>query len=284
MVKQAREFFHQTLIMTAGSILCAFSVKVLLMHHNLLSHGTTGLALLIFYKFPGLGLPMSAIYLLINLPVFVLGWHFVGRRFILYSMWGMVIYSAALYFTRLELDVSEPMLATLVAGGISGTGVALILRSYGCGGGSDILCVILNKFFSITIGTAAMLINIVILGALALAFPIEKVLYTLVFIFVSAQFTDKVFHGFARRRTAIIVSDKWQAITEALNAHRIGVTLLAGQGGFRGEKRTLLYSVLTARSLPVLKRVAKEIDANAFIAIMHADDVTGVEVGNQPHW
>lgn len=284
MAKQIREFFYQTLILVSGSVLCAFSVKVLLMHHNLLSHGTTGLALLIFYKCPGLGLPMSVIYLLINLPVFVLGWRFVGRRFILYSMWGMLIYSAALYLMRLELDVGDPMLATLAAGAISGTGVALIMRSYGCGGGSDILCVILNKFFAITLGTGAMLINIVILSALALAFPIEKVLYTLVFIFVSAQFTDKVFHGFTRRRTAIIVSDQWQAITVALNAHRIGVTLLHGQGGFRGEKRTLLYSVLTARSLPVLKRVAKTIDDNAFIAIMQADDVTGVEVGNQPHW
>ncbi|MDD2600195.1 MAG: YitT family protein [Kiritimatiellae bacterium] len=284
MVKQAREFLYQSSILVFGSVLCAFSVKVLLMRHNLLSHGTTGLALLIFYKWPGLGLPMSVIYLLINLPVFLLGWRFVGRRFILYSMWGMVIYSVALYFTRLELDVGEPMLATLVAGAISGTGVAMIMRSYGCGGGSDILCVILNKFFSITLGTGALLINVVILGALALAFPIEKVLYTLVFIFVSAQFTDKVFHGFARRRTALIVSDHWQAITEALNTHRIGVTLLHGQGGFRGEKRTLLYSVLTARALPVLKRVVRNIDENAFIAIMQADDVTGVEVGNQPHW
>lgn len=282
MRKKINEFLYQSLLLTAGSILSAFSVKVLLMHHSLLSQGMTGFALLIYYKWAGL--PVSVIYLLINIPVFILGWRFVGRRFILYSIWGMVIYSLALYMINLELKVDNPMLATLIAGGLSGTGAALIYRSYGSGGGSDILCVILNKLFSLTLGGGAMFINGSIIAVSAFMFPIEKVLYTIVFIFVSAQFTNKVFNGLAKRRTAIIISDQWQAIVEALSAHRIGVTVLDGRGGFRGEKRTLLYSVLTAKSIPLLKRVTTEIDKNAFMAIMQADDVTGVEVGNQPHW
>lgn len=282
MFKKTAEFLYQSLLLTTGSLLCAFAVRAILMPHGLLSRGLTGFTLLIYYKWAGL--PMGVIYLLINIPVFALGWRFAGRRFVLYSLWGMAIYTLALSIINLDLQVNDPMLATLIAGALSGTGAALILRSYGSGGGSDILCVVLNKLFSITLGTGAMFINVMILSLSALMFPMEKVLYTLVFIFVSAQFTDKVFQGMAKRRTAIIISDRWQAIAEALNAHRVGVTLIDGQGGFRGEKRTLLYSVLTARSIPLLKRLAKEIDENVFIAIMQADDVTGVEVGNQPHW
>lgn len=282
MVNKMKDFLYQSMLLTVGSILGAFSVKTLIMHHGLLSRGLTGFALLIYYKWAGL--PVSAIYLLVNIPVFVLGWKFVGRRFVLYSLWGMIIYTLALTMINLKLKVDDPMLATLIAGALSGTGTALVLRSYGSLGGSNILCVILNKLFSFTLGTGVMLIDVAILSLSALMFPIEKVLYTLVFVFVSAQFTDKVFHGTAKRRTAIIISDQWVAITEALNTHRVGVTQLSGQGGFRGEKRTLLYSVLTARLVPLLKRLVKEIDENAFIAIMQADDVTGVEVGNQPHW
>lgn len=282
MNKKTTDFLYQALLLTAGSLLCAFAVKALLMEHSLLSSGITGFALIIYYKWPVL--PLSVIYALISIPVFAMGWRFVGRRFVLYSLCGLVLYTLALSIINLNLKVKDPMLATLIAGALSGTGSALFLRSYGSSGGSDILCVILNKFFSITLGSGAMLINVVVLSVSALMFPIEKVLYTFVFIFVSAQFTDKIFHGMAKRRTAIIISNQWEAITEALKPHRVGVTLLDGRGGFRGEKRTLLYSVLTAQSIPLLKRVVKKIDGNAFIAIMHADDVTGVEVGNQPHW
>lgn len=282
MIKKTTDFLYHSLLLAVGSILSAFAVKALLMHHDLFARGLTGVALLIYYKWSGL--PMSVIYLLINIPVFVLGWKFVGRRFVLYSLWGLVIYTLALAAINLDLKIGDPMLATLIAGALSGTGSALILRSYGSSGGSDILCVIFNKLFSVSLGTGAILINVIVLSLSALMFPMEKVLYTLVFIFVSSQFTDKVFHGMAKRRTVIIISDQWVAITEALNNHRVGVTLLDGHGGFRGEKRTLLYSVLTSRLVPLLKRTVKEIDENAFIAIMQADDVTGVEVGNQPHW
>lgn len=112
MLKKTKEFLYQSLLLTAGSTLSAFSVKVLLMHHGLLSQGMTGFALLIYYKWAGL--PLSVIYFLINIPVFILGWRFVGRRFILYSIWGMVIYTLSLYINNLELKVENPMLATLI--------------------------------------------------------------------------------------------------------------------------------------------------------------------------
>ena len=282
MASKLKDFFYQSLLIVVGSFLCALSVKGLLIHQDLVTRGLTGIALLIHYKWAVL--PLSAIYLLINIPVFVIGWKFVGRRFVLYSLWGLLIYTLALSLINVELAIEDPMLVVVLAGALSGAGTALILRSYGSCGGSEILCVVLNKLFSITLGTSSMFISVIIVSLLALMFPIEKVLYTLVFIYIHSQFTDKVFHGMAKRRTAIIISNEWTAITKALNTHRIGVTLISGQGGFLGEERTLLYSVLTARVVPLLKRTVKEIDENAFIAIMQADDVTGIEIGNQAHW
>ncbi|HQQ85992.1 MAG TPA: YitT family protein, partial [Candidatus Marinimicrobia bacterium] len=273
---------YQTLLLTSGSILCALAVKALILPHGLLARGMTGFALIIYYIWPVI--PLGLLYCLINIPVFLLGWRFVGRRFIKYSLLGMVIYSATLSLINFELNLSDPLLAVIIAGALSGAGTALILRSYGSSGGSDILCVILNKLFSITLGTGAILINAVVLILSAFIFPIEKVFYTLVFIFVSGLFTNKIFHGLANRRTAIIISDQWEIIVEKLNAHRIGVTLIKGQGGYHGAGCTLLYSVIPARSVSLLKRLVTEVDDQAFIAIMEADDVTGVEIGNQPHW
>lgn len=282
MIKKTTLFLRQVLLLAAGSTLCAFSIKAILLQHDLLSRGLTGFAMLIYYKWSGL--PLSVIYFFVTIPVLMLGWRFVGQRFVLYSLLGLSIYTIALSLINIDMKIEEPMLATVIAGALSGTGGALILRSYGSTGGSDILCVILNKLFSIPLGTGAMIIQGFILSLSAMMFPLEKVLYTIVFIFVSAQFTNRIFHGMAKRRTAIIISDKWPVIVEALKQNRIGVTLIDGQGGFRGEKRTLLYSVIMAKSIPLLKSVIEKIDKNAFIAIMQADDVTGLDVGNQPHW
>ncbi len=268
--------------MASGSLLCALGIKSLVMPHDLLSQGLTGLSLLIYYH--GAPFSLSVIYLLINIPVFILGWWFVSRRFIFYSLWGMVIYATALSVVNIELKVSDPMLAVVIGGALNGLGAALILRSYGSSGGSEILCVVMNKLFSMTLGTGAILINMAVLVPAALFFSVEKVLYTLVFVFVSGMLTNKIFHGMAKRRTAIIVSNRWAAIASALREQKIGVTFLKGQGGFLAEERMLLYSVLVSRSVPALKRVVAEVDPAAFISIMEADDVTGVEVGNQPHW
>jgi uncharacterized membrane-anchored protein YitT (DUF2179 family) len=111
------------------------------------------------------------------------------------------------------------------------------------------------------------------------------VLYTLVFIAVSAYTTDLVFHGLVRRQAALIISERWPRIVQEMTSGAgFGVTLLSGRGGFEGSERTILYSVLGRSKVPLLKRLVTRVDPNAFIAIMDASDVTDERVGNQPRW
>lgn len=275
-------FLQQTFLITIGSLIYAFAVKALIVPQDLLASGLTGFALLIFYQWPGLSLGL--IYFLINVPIFILGWRFVGRRFVAYSFWGLGIYSSALWLIRVELAVSDPLLAVLVASALTGFGTAIILKSYGSSGGADILCVIMHKLFALTLGTGSILINAVLLILSAFFFPIETVLYTALYIYVTAYFTDKVFRLLTARRSAIIISTQWAELVKVLAEHQIRTTRLQGTGGFQGGEQTLLLSITTARRISELKRIVTRIDERAFIAIMVADDVTGVEVGNQPHW
>lgn len=283
MKKATKEFLRHTALLVLGSALCAFSVKAILVPHGFLGRGMTGAALLVHYSYPMLS--VGTLYLLLNIPVFALGWRFVGLRFVLYSLWGMAIYSAMLYLMSFRLEISDKMLSAVVAGAISGTGVAVILRSYGSTGGAEILCVILNKAFSITLGAGSMILNAVIMVIAGVLFPIENVLYSLVFVAVAAQATNMVFHGLARRQAALILSDHWEEIARDLTrVHRIGVTRISGAGGYQGTSKTILYSVVPRRSVSGLKKAVLDKDPTAFIALMGAEDVTGVEVGNQPHW
>jgi len=277
------DFFFHTFLLAIGSALCALAVNGILIPHNLLSSGITGVALVLFYKYPVL--PVGVLYLLINIPVFFLGWFFISLRFILFTAWGMIIYSLMMYAFPIDFGISDTMLGAIVAGGMTGVGIAIMLRSYGSAGGSEIIVVVLNRLFALTVGTGTLIFNAVLLSFCLLMFPLENVLYTLVFVATSALVTDKVFHGLVTRQAVLIVSSKWHDIlNEMTGVNRLGVTLLKGSGAHQKSEITILYSIIKRKDVPSLKSLVMAKDPNAFIAIMDAADVTGRNVGNQPLW
>ena len=172
----------------------------------------------------------------------------------------------------------------VVGGGATGLGVAVMSRSYGSAGGSEMLFAILHKLFGLTLGAGTVLFNAAVLAAALFIFPAENVLYTMVFIAVSAFAMDKAFHGLATRQAALIVSEKWREIAAALTGAGLGATLLGGSGGRGRSEKTIIYSVIRRRDIHALKTLASARDPNAFIVILDAADVTGERVGNQPLW
>lgn len=147
------------------------------------------------------------------------------------------------------------------------------------------ICILLYKLTGISVGTGSIIINSILLGISAFIFPLENVLYTLIFIVVSAWVTDAVFHGLAKRRTVMIISEKWNEILAKITSgNSFRVTLINGKGGYLGLEKSVLLSVINSRQISSLKALVMKEDSNAFIAIMEASDVTGEDVGNQPHW
>jgi uncharacterized membrane-anchored protein YitT (DUF2179 family) len=128
-------------LMGAGAVLCAAAVNGILIPQQFFGAGFTGLSLVIHYLVPSF--PVAAIYFILNIPLFALGWMYVGRRFFLYSIAGMLIFSGALAWIQVSLPVYDKILSALLAGIIMGVGSGVILRSLGSGGGLDILSVIL---------------------------------------------------------------------------------------------------------------------------------------------
>lgn len=283
MKKKIFEWVKQSLFLAAGSALCAFAVKAILIPQEFISTGLTGAALILYYKYPVAS--VEVLYLMVNIPVFLLGWRFVGLRFVLYSLWGMVIYSMMLFFIDVQVDIADPMLGAVTAGAISGIGIAVILRSYGSIGGTEIFSVIMHKLFSLSVGTGTAIINGIVLIASALLFPIETVLYAFVYATVNTLILDKIFYGMTGRKAALIISEQWQEIAKDLMGQRnVGITKISGKGGFRGTDKTILYSVINRKDIAAVKKIVLQKDPNAFMAMMTAEDVTGLRVGNQPHW
>lgn len=270
-------------LLALGSLLCALGINGLLIPHRFVSGGVTGLALLVHYLFPSL--PVALLYLLANVPLFAAGWFFISRRFFSYSVVGMLLFSAAVQWVDVTLPVEEKLLAAMLAGIILGAGTGIILKSLGSGGGVDILAVILLQRFSIRLGTTVLGFNVLILAAAALLFSLEDALYTLIYLYVSAQVVDLVVTGLSQRKAVFIITPAWERVLPRIlrDIHR-GVTILRGEGGFSHQEQRILYTVVTFPELATLKRIVSGEDPAAFVVVSETTEVMGHRIGNQPHW
>jgi uncharacterized membrane-anchored protein YitT (DUF2179 family) len=270
-------------IIAVGCELCAVAVNGILIPRQFLSGGVTGMALGIHYLVPLL--PVAVYYLILNIPIYVLGWMYVGRRFFIYSIAGAIIFSAALAFTNITLPVHDKILSALLAGIITGVGSGVILRSYGSAGGLDILSIILLKRFSVRLGTSVLSFNAVILGTAAALFSLEGAIYTLIFMYVTSQVLNIVVTGLSQRKAVLIISPRWEKISkDIMEKVDRSVTITKAQGGYTGNELNTLYTVVTFQELPRVKDLIRAVDPDAFVVVTDTLEVMGRRIGNQPHW
>jgi uncharacterized membrane-anchored protein YitT (DUF2179 family) len=281
--RRAVRLIWNLFLITFGSVLCACAINGILIPNRFLAGGVSGLSLFIFYLAPAV--PVGISNFLLNIPLFVVGWLFVGRRFFFYSLAGMVIFSAALMIPIAPFPIRDPLLTALTAGIISGIGSGVILKSLGSGGGLDILSVILFKRFSIRIGTTVMGFNCALMAACLFRFNLDTVLYALIYLFVTSQLVNMVVTGLNQRKAVMVMSQHWEEIAhEIMDTMQRGVTIVNGQGGYTGNELKILYSVITFQELSRFKELVRQHDPSAFVVVTETLEVMGKGVGNQPHW
>jgi uncharacterized membrane-anchored protein YitT (DUF2179 family) len=282
-MKPFKTILWNLLLIVIGSIICAAAIQGILVPKQFLAGGVTGLAILLHYIMPSL--PLGVIYFILNIPLFLIGWLFVGRRFFVYSLVGLFTFSSVMLYPFPAFKIHDMILAALTAGIVTGTGSGIILRSLGSAGGLDILSVILFKKFSIRLGTTVMVFNVLLLITAAFRIPLEMVLYTLIYLYVTSHFVNLVVTGFSQRKAIMIISPKWEEISGAImKSLQRGVTVVRGEGGFSGQERCILYSVMTFQELSRLKQLIRKIDSEAFVVVTDTLEVMGKRIGNQPHW
>jgi len=270
-------------LISLGSAICAVAINGILIPREFLSGGFTGAALVIRYLLPAL--PLGGIYLVLNIPLFALGWKFVGLRFFFYSIAGMIILSGALEVIKVTLPIQDKLLSVLLAGIITGAGSGIILRSLGSAGGTDILSVILLKRYSVRLGTTILAFNSIIMITASILFSLERALYTLIYLYVSSYVINLVVTGLSQRKAVHIISPQWEEISHEINEKiRRGVTITRGRGGYTGREVQILYAVVNFRELSRLKQVIRRVDPDAFVVVTDTLEVMGHSIGNQPHW
>ena len=215
----------------------------------------------------------------INVPLFLISIKGVGRQFFLGSLIGMVLLNLFIeLFTHLPVPETEPLLAVLYGGLLCGTGSGLVFTAGASTGGVDILARLLRpRFPGMPIGKLILVLDIITVSLTGLVFgDINKALYSAVTLYVCSLALDGVVYGLDYSTVALIVSDKYREIGDAISVRLDrGITILDGWGYYSGQPKQVILSAIKKRQAAELKNLVTEIDPTAFIILQESHQVLG---------
>jgi uncharacterized membrane-anchored protein YitT (DUF2179 family) len=261
-----------------GSAIFSFGLVHFNMQNNLAEGGFTGITLLLFFLFEW---DPSYTNLLLNIPIFIIGWKFLGRTPFIYTLLGTISLSVFLWiFQRFSIEMplqDDLFLAALFAGVFIGVGLGIIFRYGGTTGGVDIIARLTQKYIGWSMGKTMFLFDaIVITLSLIFYLSYKEAMYTLVAVFVGAKVIDFIQEGAYSARGAMIISEQNDQIaTKIMDEMERGVTVLRGYGYFTKSEKEVLYCVVGRNEIVRLKGVITSVDPHAFVSVSIVHDVLG---------
>lgn len=262
------------LLITAGSIILAVGLKSIIIPHGMITGGFSGLGVLLYYASgsltPGLW------YLILNVPVFIIGWKFISKRFLYYSLYGTLVLTAVIDLVQFEIAVNDHWLAALAGGTLVGAGAGLIFRSLGSCGGNDIISILLNQKFGVRIGTYNFTFNFVLFLFSFGSLDTDLILYSMACAYITSQVIDSCMALFNQRKMIIIISKAPRAIAdEIMKKLRRGATFLKGQGAYTGDEKEVILTVANTYQLKRIEEIVFSLDPDAFLITENTFSVLG---------
>ena len=268
--------FHGTLAATAvGCVAGSVAINGILIPRNLFAPGTSGTSLLIFYLtgWPSLGV----IYLLLNVPIFLLGWREYALKYVAISAFGVLAFSLALILTGdVTIPAPDPLMGAIIAGVLMGAGSGFYLRLGGSAGGLDILATYIRKKLAVPIGTTLNAVNGLNLLGAVLIFDLSTAFYSAVFMWVNSWTQEKVQPGFSQNRAVFIITERHEAVAQQIRSRLDrGVTFFTATGSYSGRPLQVVYSVINMVELGRLKDIMFQVDPGAYVMVTHTTEVIG---------
>lgn len=266
------------IIVILGALLLAVSMNLFLIPANVYASGFTGLAQLT-YKISQDFLPFTVTtgvsLFILNIPVTILGWMKVGKSFTLYSFLSVLLMSFFLEIIPIYALSSDIILNAVFGGVLGGIGVGVTLKWGASTGGLDILAMVLSRMNDKPIGTYFFVMNAVIIVTAGILYGPEKALYTLLTLYVTTRVIDAI-HTRHQKLTVMIITKKSAELKKVIQTNLLrGITSVAAKGAYSNEDQEMLIIVITRYELYDIKRMIKEVDANAFTNVVQTTDVFG---------
>lgn len=270
--------FRDLGIILIGATIQAFALDMFMVPANLVSGGVSGIAQVIHYF---TNWPIGLMVLIGNIPLFLLGWRYLGGgKFAIRTIFSVIVFSIGVDLFQNIVPPSgisnDTLLNALYGGVLSGIGLAIVYRGKGTSGGTDILAKIFSHKWGFPISQSYLMTDAFSMFLGGLAFGWEKALYAIVMLYTSGISAETLSQGPRVVRTALIISNSPDQISaQIMESLGRGVTSMSGKGMYTGEARAVLYCVVSRSEVERLKAIVAEIDPYAFMVIGNGYEALG---------
>ena len=258
-----------------GNAILAFTVVAFIVPHGVIMGGATGIGLTIAHYVP---VDLSIIIFIVNSILFVLGATVLGKKFAVATIASTFIYPTFLSIVQkipgIDGLTDNLMLATLYAGALLGVGIGLIVRVGSSTGGTDIVALVLNKWFHIPVAGLLYVIDFLVLGGQVFFSDTEQIMYGVLMLVLETAILNKVMLLGQSQIQLFIISEEYEHIREKmLKELDAGVTMVHVETGYGHQKGVLC--IIPNRKLYSVKELVQSIDPKAFITITQINEVRG---------
>lgn len=285
----SKKWFTDYSLIIAGSFILAVGFVYFITPHKIVPGGVYGIAIVVHYLTAGMssfwpdGFPIGLFGLLLNIPLTIAGIKILGPRFGVKTIVGFVLTSIfidGITYLRVngEAPLVDDVLLSCVFGGVLiGFGLGLIFKSRATSGGSDIIAMIIAKYTRLQLGRLMIYVDSTIVLLSLVAFKDWHIpLYSWIVIYITGRAIDLTLEGADYHKAMLIISKKHIEIkNKLLNELERGGTYLDGEGMYTGERKKIIYTVVSRREVAILEEFISKIDPDAFITVMDAKEILG---------
>ena len=266
--------FMRIIMVIIGAIIMALGLEQFLVPNKILDGGIVGISIIASHLF---GIPLGVFIFILNIPFFFIGYKQIGKTFALSTALGITVLSFATVMLHPVAAFTDDLLLSTVFGGvILGTGVGIVIRYGGSLDGTEIMAILFNRKLPFSVGEIIMFFNILIFIVAGFVFNWEQTMYSMLAYFIAYKTIDIVIDGLEESKAIYIISDEYEEIGSAI-MHRLGrgVTFLNGAGGYTGDPKNVIFTVVTRLEESKLISIVEEKDPTAFLAIGNIAEVRG---------
>ena len=276
-LKLDRSKVTSLLLVLLGNIIYSFAIKLFLLPAELISCGTTGIGLVVEHF---LHIPLSGFIFVFNMVMLAVGWLILGRKFAMTTLLSSLLYPIFLEIlnqTLGDIYITDNLMLNAIFAGIGlGGSLGIVIRAGASTGGMDIPPLVLKKFFGIPVPMTLWIFDFTIMSAQMMFHEAEDLLYGVLLLITISITLNKVLTLGTRKTQVMIISNQHQAVRQAiLSKVDRGVTILHGEGGYGGDQKEVILTIVSNSELPKIQRVAREIDPSCFMVVNEVNEVWG---------
>lgn len=260
--------------MLIGTFIFSIAVNSIVIPNQLGEGGVTGITLLLFYVFD---ISPSLSNFIINAIIMLIGWKFLEKETIFYTLVAIVSMSLFLEFVFLPSFIpTNSLLGPLASGFLIGLGIGIVILGHGTTAGVDIIALIINKYMGLQVSIALLILDVMIVIPLTVVIGLEKGVLTLISLYITSKILNFVMEGYNPKKAIMVVSNKHDEIAEEI-MKRVdrGITVLKGYGYYSKAEKDVLYVVINRIQLIKVQRIINDIDSNAFVTVTGIQQVLG---------